>query len=127
VSGSRIRLNATVLGAPDPRTLALFYQQLLGWDRGADRPEWVTLSPRPIGTGLSFQLESDFVPPAWPTKVGEQQMTMHLDIAVEDLEASVARASELGARIEDHQPQNGVRVMRDPVGHLFCLFEGSFD
>lgn len=122
----QIRFNAAVLGAPDPRELATFYERLLGWTRGADRPGWVTLRPPTLGTGLSFQLEPDFVPPVWPAKPGEQQMMIHFDIAVDDLEAGVAWALELGARVADLQPQGDVRVMLDPVGHPFCLFPGSF-
>ena len=57
-------LTSTVLGTPDPRGLARFYADLLGWPIGADEPEWVTL--RPGGPGLSFQLETDHVPPTWP-------------------------------------------------------------
>ncbi|HEY9333803.1 MAG TPA: VOC family protein [Kribbella sp.] len=46
-----------------------------------------------------------------------------MDIQVDDLEREVARALGLGACLETHQPQpDGVRVMRDPHGHLFCLF-----
>ncbi|WP_406396104.1 VOC family protein [Streptomyces sp. NBC_00887] len=28
----------------------------------------------------------------------------------------------MGATLEEHQPQEGVRVFRDPHGHPFCLF-----
>jgi hypothetical protein len=51
-------------------------------------------------------------------------MMMHLDVEVHDLEAAVADAIELGARLADHQPQDNVRVMLDPVGHPFCLYLG---
>jgi len=120
----RMRVSATVLGAPDPRALAAFYEQLLGWTRVADKPEWVMLRPPSGGTGLSFQAEPDFVPPVWPSAPGAQQMMAHLDIAVEDLEAGVAWALEAGARLAAFQPQAHVRVMLDPVGHPFCLFPG---
>jgi hypothetical protein len=49
-------------------------------------------------------------------------MQLHLDIGVEDLAAEVARAEGLGARQADWQPQEDVRVLHDPAGHLFCLF-----
>ena len=120
----RMRLSATVLGAPDARALAAFYELLLGWTRVADEPGWVMLRPPSGGTGLSFQSEPDFVPPVWPSVPGTQQMMTHLDIAVEDLEAGVAWARETGARLADFQPQKHVRVMLDPVGHPFCLFPG---
>jgi catechol 2,3-dioxygenase-like lactoylglutathione lyase family enzyme len=120
----RMRLSATVLGAPDARALAAFSEQLLGWTRVVDEPGWVMLRPPSGGTGLSFQSEPDFVPPVWPSVPGEQQMMTHLDIAVEDLEAGVAWARETGARLADFQPQKHVRVLLDPVGHPFCLFPG---
>lgn len=62
------------------------------------------------------------MPPTWPPVAGEQQMMMHLDIAVENLEVGVEWALEVGATLAAHQPQEGVRVMLDPAGHLFCLF-----
>jgi len=82
------------------------------------------LKPPEGRTGLSFQYEAGYVPPAWPTTTGQQQMMVHLDIAVDDLNTGVARATELGARLAEHQPQADVRVMIDPAGHPFCLFEG---
>lgn len=119
------RLSAAVLGSPDPRALAGFYERLLGWTRVADEDHWVMLRPPGGGTGLSFQHEPDHVPPTWPPRPGEQQMTMHLDIAVEDLDAGVAWAQEVGAVLAEHQPQPLVRVMLDPDGHLFDLFPGE--
>jgi catechol 2,3-dioxygenase-like lactoylglutathione lyase family enzyme len=115
-----------VLGTPDPPGLAEFYRQLLGWvyrdeDHASD-DTWVVIKPPGGGTGLSFQLETEHEPPAWPTKRGTQQMQLHLDIGVEDLAAEVARAEGLGARQADWQPQEDVRVLHDPAGHLFCLF-----
>jgi hypothetical protein len=49
-------------------------------------------------------------------------MQLHLDVAVDDLPAAVARAERLGARPASYQPQELVRVMLDPAGHPFCLF-----
>lgn len=123
-----------MLGAPDPRALAAFYERLLGWTVVANEgpmpgapPEdaWVALRPPSGGTGLSFQYEPDFRPPVWPAALGEQRMLIHLDIAVEDLDAGVAAAVDAGATLSDHQPQQDVRVMVDPAGHHFCLFPGA--
>jgi catechol 2,3-dioxygenase-like lactoylglutathione lyase family enzyme len=119
-----MRISATVLGAPDPRVLGAFYARLLGWPVVTNDPEWVMVKPPGGGTGLSFQLESEYVPPVWPPAAGEQQMMSHLDIAVEDLEAGVAWAVESGAVLAGFQPQEHVRVMLDPAGHPFCLFPG---
>ena len=63
-----------------------------------------------------------YKPPAWPAVPGEQQMMIHLDIEVDDLDVGVAWAIEAGATLAEHQPQDDVRVMLDPAGHPFCLF-----
>ncbi|MGY1778115.1 VOC family protein [Geodermatophilus sp. SYSU D00804] len=119
-----IRLTAPVLGTPDPRGLARFYQRLLGWPVRDDGPEWATLRPDGGGTGLSFQLERDHVPPVWPPEPGTQQVQVHLDLEVDDLDAACALAEEAGARriggYDD--PHELVRVYADPAGHPFCLF-----
>ncbi|RZU45547.1 catechol 2,3-dioxygenase-like lactoylglutathione lyase family enzyme [Streptomyces sp. BK022] len=116
-------LAAFVLGTPDPPALADFYRALLGWDEVDREPDWVRLkAPEHERPGLSFQLEKDHRAPAWPSGPGEQQMQAHLDIQVDDLAAETERACALGATVEEHQPQNDVRVLRDPHGHLFCLF-----
>ncbi|MEN3309440.1 MAG: hypothetical protein V7603_5642 [Micromonosporaceae bacterium] len=129
----RTRLAATVLGAPDPRKLAAFYAELLGWDVVESEPArpgepaedgWVVLRPPSGGTGLSFQYEPDYTPPVWPPQPGGQDMMMHLDIAVEDLDAAVAWALQVGATLAKYQPQEHVRVMLDPAEHPFCLFPG---
>jgi catechol 2,3-dioxygenase-like lactoylglutathione lyase family enzyme len=115
-------LTAAVLGTPDPPGLARFYQRLLGWPIGTEDPTWATLRPEGGGTGLSFQLEDEHTPPVWPAGAEDQQMQLHLDIRVDDLEAAVAVAVEAGARVADFQPQDDVRVCLDPAGHPFCLF-----
>jgi catechol 2,3-dioxygenase-like lactoylglutathione lyase family enzyme len=118
----RFGLTATVLDAPDPRALAEFYGRLLGWPIGRDEPDWVTLRPPGGGPGLSFQTERIFARPTWPAKPGDQQMMMHLDIEVDDLEAAGAEAVAAGAVLADFQPQEDVRVYLDPAGHPFCLW-----
>lgn len=119
------RLTAPVLGTPDPRGLARFYQRLLDWPLRDDSPQWATLRPADGSTGLSFQLEEDHVPPVWPPEPGTQQMQVHLDIQVDDLAAAAPVAEEAGARLlatNDHDDEL-VRIYADPAGHVFCLWE----
>ncbi|MCF6508734.1 VOC family protein [Blastococcus sp. MG754426] len=118
------RLTATVLGTPDPQGLARFYQRLLGWPIRDDDPQWTTLRPEDGGPGLSFQLEEEHVPPVWPPEPGAQQMQLHLDLQVDDLDAATAVAEEAGARrVGGHtDAHEDVRVFTDPAGHPFCLF-----
>jgi len=119
----QMKISATVIGGPDPRAVADFYEKLLGWTREQDEPDWVKLLPPDGRTGLSFQTEERHVPPIWPAGEGDQQMMMHLDIAVENLNDSVQWALEAGATLADLQPDLDNRVMLDPAGHPFCLFE----
>jgi catechol 2,3-dioxygenase-like lactoylglutathione lyase family enzyme len=115
-------LTGVVLDAPDANELAAFYQRLLGWWVAEDKPGWVMLAAPAGGAGLSFQTESRYVRPVWPAEPGDPQMSVHLDIRVEDLEEACAHAEKAGATMAEFQPQDHVRVFLDPVGHPFCLY-----
>jgi predicted enzyme related to lactoylglutathione lyase len=118
----RFTYSGVVLDAPDPRSLAAFYRRLLGWSTVKDDPTWVSLSPPGGGSKISFQHEPAFVRPTWPSDREHQQMMLHLDIEVDDLEAAGAEAAAAGAVLAVFQPQQDVRVYLDPVGHPFCLW-----
>lgn len=113
-----------VLDAPDVAVLTRFYSELRGWTIWREDEDDAALD---LGEGvayLSIQRNPDYVRPVWPAKGGRQQMMLHLDFEVSDLEAEVARAVRLGAELPDHQPQENVRVLLDPAGHPFCLYTG---
>ncbi|RBY74903.1 VOC family protein [Geodermatophilus sp. TF02-6] len=120
----RLTFTSTVLGTPDPRGLARFYERLLGWPILDDEEEWATVRPTDGSAGLSFQREEDHVLPVWPPEPGTQQMQLHLDFEVDDLAAACAVAEDAGARrLGGHtDPHEEVRVYADPAGHPFCLF-----
>jgi predicted enzyme related to lactoylglutathione lyase len=112
-----------VLDAPDARALAHFYQRLLDWTIFDEADDWVTLAPsKEAGYNLAFQQEEKYVRPVWPAVEGEQQMALHLDLEVDDLDQAIAYAVECGAEVASFQPQDDVRVMLDPAGHPFCLY-----
>lgn len=117
-----VKLSGIVLDSPDAQALAAFYQRFLGWAVEQDEPDWVKLAAPAGGAGLSFQTETAYVRPTWPSGPGDQQMMLHLDIEVEDLDAAGAHAVAAGAILADYQPQDDVRVYLDPAGHPFCLF-----
>ena len=118
----RMFVSGIVLDSPDANELAAFYQRLLGWTVEQDEQDWVKLTAPGGGAGLSFQTESAYVRPTWPAGPGDQQMMLHLDIEVDDLEVAGAHAVAAGAILAEFQPQDDVRVYLDPVGHPFCLF-----
>ena len=119
----RLTVTGTNIDAPDASALADFYRRLLGWTTRTEEPGWVVIEQDGGGGGtLNFQTESRYVRPVWPAGPGDQQMMMHLEIAVDDLEASVAHAVAQGATLAGFQPQEDVRVCLDPAGHPFCLY-----
>jgi catechol 2,3-dioxygenase-like lactoylglutathione lyase family enzyme len=123
--GTGLTFTTVNLGAPDPAALARFYQRLLGWPEPVlPGPEDALLRNPAGGVGLAFQLETPYVPPVWPTRPGEQQMMMHLEIRVDDLERAAEHAAACGATLAGFQPQDDVRVYLDPAGHPFCLWLG---
>ena len=102
----------------DPLALGEFWAAMLGgeiaFSRGDTvgiRTEWVWLSALRI---------ADYVPPTWPENDVPKQI--HLDLAVTDLDAAVAEAEGLGARVASFQPApDRRRILFDPAGHPFCL------
>lgn len=69
----------------------------------------------------------DYQPPTWPPPERSQQL--HLDLAVNDLDAAEAQAIQLGATKDSQQPiPERCRVLRDPAGHadLTHCGAGSF-
>jgi predicted enzyme related to lactoylglutathione lyase len=110
-----------VLDCLDPQALGVFYSELLGWEIVNDGDGWVALRS-PVGRRMmSFQKEPRYQPPTWPTSDNQQQMMVHLDIEVRDLDTALAKAVALGAKPTPWQPQRHVRVCTDPAGHVFCL------
>ncbi len=113
---------SVVLDAPDARSLSRFYLGLLGWTLGSDESDWVTIRPSDGHGYLAFQTNEGYRPPVWPAAPGDQQLQLHLDVAVDDLDAAVSDAVAAGARLTEFQPQDDVRVLLDPAGHPFCLW-----
>ncbi len=118
-----IPLAGVVLDAPDPKALGKFYCRLLGWDIVESSDNWVSLRGPDGSSKLSVQRDPHHRPPVWPGEAGAQQMQLHLDFEVSDLEAAQQQAIDAGATLMDWQPQKeGVRILADPAGHIFCLF-----
>src|SRR5436190_7288710 len=115
---SLARLGSVSMDCADPLPLATFWARLIGGeiaytsDNGAavktDRG-WLTAIRVP-----------GYQPPAWPD--GDTPKQIHLDLAVDDLDAAEAEAIRLGARKAAQQPSpDRWRVLLDPAGHPFCL------
>ena len=112
------------LDAPDGAELARFYARLLDWRffPSEDGRGGAVAPSEDAGYNLGFQTEPHYVRPVWPAEPGRPQMSMHLEIEVDDLDEAVAHAVAVGAEVAAFQPQRTVRVMLDPAGHPFCLY-----
>lgn len=116
-------LRAIVLDCPEPRRLADFYGDLLGWK--VDRAEyeaddgWIDI--RDGSQKIAFQRVDDYRPPRWPDPAHPQQF--HLDVTVADLDRAEPEVLAIGATKADYQPseKGDFRVFLDPASHPFCL------
>jgi catechol 2,3-dioxygenase-like lactoylglutathione lyase family enzyme len=111
----------TATESPDPAAVAAFYSGLLDWPVIHQEPGTSVVKPPQEAVFMVFHLAEDYVRPVWPPVAGQQRTMMHLDVQVDDLDAAVADATNLGAELAEIQPQANVRVMFDPDGHPFCL------
>lgn len=126
----------TVIDTTEPRALAEFYRQMLGYvyrpgdepeSRGeADDSDWLVLTDSIGNRKLAFQLVEHLESTTWPST--EVPMQMHLDLTVTDrdeLEHQRQRAEGLGAGVlfdrtdDEDEP---LYVFADPAGHPFCIF-----
>lgn len=115
------------LDTPDALALARFYGALLGWEvtGGDGKNDSAAISSGEGVAYIGFETIPDYVPPVWPGAPGKQAQMLHLSFEVSDLDAAIAHALELGARLADYQPQERTKVLLDPDGHPFCLYTGE--
>jgi hypothetical protein len=112
------RLFAVCFGAQEPLELARFWAGVLGRESVEDPRDGITLPPV---DDSGFRLR--FVPSREP-KTGQNKI--HFDLtstSLEDQQATVARALELGGRHIDigQSPQDTHVVLADPEGNEFCV------
>ncbi|MGI9123932.1 MAG: VOC family protein [Mycobacterium sp.] len=109
------RLCEVVIDCHDCDRLAEFWAAILGGTPQRVSPEWVCVRIPDSSTAVSFQ------------RVPEDKVVknrVHLDVAVDDLEAAAARCVQLGAtqltsRCPD--PVGDFIVLLDPEGNEFCV------
>ncbi|HEY2315778.1 MAG TPA: VOC family protein [Streptosporangiaceae bacterium] len=113
-----IRIQCLCIDSADPRRIASFWQEALGWRRTFDEPDQVALEP-PAGSpeeGVAPDLLFLRVPEAKTVK-----NRLHLDLRPKDQAAEVARLEALGARRVDIGQDADVTwvVLADPDGNEF--------
>jgi catechol 2,3-dioxygenase-like lactoylglutathione lyase family enzyme len=124
-----LRWRGLCLDCADAEELAAFYARVLGWEIAARDEDggWILLRSPEGGVTLSFQAEDWYRPPVWPEQSDAQAKMLHLEIEVDDVDAAVATVVAAGGRIAPNQPPDRdprqLRVMLDPAGHPFCLYD----
>ncbi len=104
----------TVIDAADPRALATWWAEALGWVMTVDDESEVEIRPAPdVTPGLLFLAVAD-------ERTAKNRL--HLDFRPDDQAAEVDRLLRLGARRVDIG-QGEVRwvVLADPEGNEFCV------
>ena len=106
------------LECTDPSELANFWARMLGTEIVIESPAYCAIKVGDLIVGAVHV--AAYQAPTWPSADRSQQI--HLDVAVDDLDAAERLAIELGASKEHDQPSpQRSRVLRDPAGHPFCL------
>ena len=114
------QLHALSFDANEPHRLATFWSGVLGWEMVDEPDDGFALLPN---DDTGFRIE--FFPTDEP-KTGPNQMHFDLKSAsLEEQQATVARALELGGRHLDigQGPEVEHVVLADPEGNEFCVIE----
>ena len=113
------RIAAVNLECANPADLARFWAATLDGEVAVETPDFCAVKAGTIYLGAVHA--DGYQPPTWPSPERSQQL--HLDLAVDDLDAAEAQAIQLGATRESQQPTpERFRVLRDPACHPFSLW-----
>ncbi len=103
----------------EPRQVVDFWSAVLDCvviEPGGDRSGWFRLQPLgSSGPYMNFQ-------PVTEPKIGK--LRIHVDVLVDDLDATVDRVVALGGSdtgTREELPRGRIAVMQDPEGNEFCL------
>ncbi|MER7168811.1 VOC family protein [Micromonospora sp. NPDC000207] len=112
------RWAAVTLDCADVTELAEFYEHVAGL-KAVQVSETGAYLSNGDGVALAMQRVEGYRAPQWPSQDVPQQL--HLDLAVDDLDAAEAELLRLGAAKPADQPGDGKwRIYLDPAGHPFC-------
>lgn len=115
---AKIKLGSVSLDCADAKVLASFWAELLGGTIAYTSDDFVAV--RLDGAWISTVRVDGYEPPQWPQ--GSPPKQIHLDLAVDDLDAAERDAVRIGAvKVQEQSAPEHWRVFVDPAGHPFCL------
>lgn len=109
-----VQWEQVVVASVDPRGLALWWAQALGWVVTCDEPGEIEIRATPDATpGLVFVHGQ-------VAKAGQNRL--HIDLRPDDQRAEVRRLLDLGAQpVDIGQGDVAWVVLSDPEGNEFCV------
>jgi hypothetical protein len=117
-----LRIQAVIVHCLDPRRLAAFWAEALGWTVTVDDEQESVVEPQPGSREDCVVADLLFIRVAEP-KQGQNRL--HLDLRPDDQAAEVERLLALGASFADVGQGDDVswQVMADPEGNEFCVLQ----
>jgi len=106
-----------------------FYTRAFGFTPGRRNDEWAELLGGPCPIDLLAKPPGTAALPSGTRALRDYERhwtPVHLDVVVDDLDASVGRAVAAGARLErgaETKVWGRIALLADPFGHGFCLLE----
>lgn len=114
-----LRIQAVIVDCHDPRRLASFWAEALGWSISLEEDHESVVEP-PAGSREDCVVADLLFVQVPETK--QVKNRLHLDLRPDDQAAEVARLEGLGAtRTEVGQGVQAWTVMADPEGNEFCV------
>jgi hypothetical protein len=113
-----LRVYSVVIDCADPRSLAVFWRRITGFEQGTTAIEWCSLHSADGRTRIGFQQ----VP-----EVKTVKNRVHLDLSSADEEAAATALEAVGAtRLwVSEDPDDPFVVLADPEGNEFCVVRAS--
>ncbi len=104
----------------DVNSAQQFYHHVLGWDYSPDGTDYITCSSAGLSSAGLYEM------PAFFQKINMPSFWMTY-IAVNDIDAVVEKAKQLGGKIEltEKSYDGKVALIRDPAGAGFTCYEGN--
>ena len=113
----RFRLDEIVIDSLDPRSLARFWSDLLGYDIVDEDEDILGIEdPEAVAPSICFQKVSE-------GKLAKNRLHFDLDVGEGMFEDAIAKVLNLGGRrVDVGQPRRSSWVvMADPEGNEFCV------
>lgn len=114
------KLHGTVVDCKNPKDLAKFYAEILGYMVVQSETDWAVIGDSPDRPGIAFQRIENFQAPVWPS--GDIPTQIHFDIRVDDFDIAVSEIESLGGKLLSKSSES-FWVCADPEGHPFCIIK----